>query len=199
MFHQEGATGMKGHNVNHQTCLPTLDRLHLQSISRAMKQGRPVKEIATELEFSSAEDLLTAIATALGMEVVDLDQCEVSSSILEDFPLKLIHRHEVFPIQRDENALTLAVRNPFDLHSIDAIGALLKMAIKPVLVEENQLRDLIKSHLGVGAETLDGLVAQYRSEGQDLLQSLDGQDLQDAEMAQQASVVRLVNEILTEA
>jgi len=181
------------------TCLPVLDGNHLKTVSHAMKVGRPLDEVAAKLEFSSVSDLLAATASALGISIVDLDQAEVDGSLLENFPLKLIHRFEVFPLRREADSLRLAVSNPFDIHAIDTIGVETRTVITPVLVEAEQLRGLIKTHLGVGAETVDGLLALQKGEDQDLLQSLNGQDLEDAETAQQASVVRLVNEILTEA
>jgi general secretion pathway protein E/type IV pilus assembly protein PilB len=181
------------------TYLPVLDRNHLKTISRAMKTRRPLEEVAAELEFSSVHDLLEATATAVGIDLVDLDSIEVDGSLLEGFPIKLIHRFEVFPLRRRSDSLTLAVSNPFDIHAIDAISAETRTAVTPVLVEGEQLRGLIKSHLGVGAETIDGMLAMQKGEDQELLQSLNGQDLEDVEQAQQASVVRLVNEILTSA
>ena len=181
------------------TYLPVLDRFHLKTVARAMKIRRPLEGVAAELEFSSVGDLLEATANALGIDVVDLDHVEVDGSLLDDFPIKLIHRFEVFPLRRKSDSLTLAVSNPFDIHAIDAISAETRAVVTPVLAESDQLRGLIKSHLGVGADTVDGLLALQKGDDQEVLQSLDGQDLEDAEQAQQASVVRLVNEILTAA
>jgi general secretion pathway protein E/type IV pilus assembly protein PilB len=164
-----------------------------------MKTGRPLGEVAAELEFSSVNDLLDATATTVGIDLVDLEHVEVDSSLLEDFPIKLIHRFEVFPLRRTSDTLTLAVSNPFDIHAIDAIGAETRTAVTPVLTDGEQLRGLIKSHLGVGADTVDGLLALQKGEDSEVLGSLNGKDLEDAEQAQQASVVRLVNEILTAA
>ena len=62
------------------------------------------------------------------------------------------------------------------------------------------VRRLIKRHLGVGAETIDGLIALQRQQGDvEMLEDIDVDGSEDAEEAQQASVVRLVNEILSEA
>ena len=99
------------------TSLPVLDRCHLKTVSRAMKTGRPLGEVAAELEFSSVNDLLDATATTVGIDLVDLEHVEVDSSLLEDFPIKLIHRFEVFPLRRTSDTLTLAVSNPFDIHA----------------------------------------------------------------------------------
>jgi general secretion pathway protein E/type IV pilus assembly protein PilB len=181
------------------TYLPKLDQVHLQTISRALQNSRPLAEIATELEFNSLSDLLLATSRALGIKLVNLEETDVDSSLLDDFPLRLIHRYEVFPLVRNNDSLVLAVSNPFNMQAIDAVASELRTAVVPVLADGDQLKSLIKKHLGVGAETVDGLVAQQKSEGLDLLDQLQGQDLEDAELAQQASVVRLVNEILIEA
>ncbi|MAB89951.1 MAG: general secretion pathway protein GspE [Planctomycetes bacterium] len=185
--------------MSHGTYLPVLDQNHLKTVSRAIKHDRPLEEVAAELEFSSVRDLLTATANALGIELVDLEKVEVDESLLQDFPIKLIHRFELFPLSRSANVMTVAVSNPFDVLSIDTVAAATRTMIVPVLASADQLRKLITSHLGVGAETVDGLVAQHAGDESELLKSLDGQDLENAELAQQASVVRLVNEILIEA
>jgi general secretion pathway protein E len=69
------------------------------------------------------------------------------------------------------------------------------------VVPPEELAKFIKRHLGVGAETIDDLVAQQRLLLGDvqMLDEVQFDGSEDAEAAQQASVVRLVNEILTEA
>jgi general secretion pathway protein E/type IV pilus assembly protein PilB len=56
----------------------------------------------------------------------------------------------------------------------------------------------VKRHLGLGGETIDELVAQ-RDEDVEVISELSDEVGELAEMAQEASVVRLVNEILLEA
>jgi len=181
------------------TYAPVLDRNRLRSIAGVLKSRLPLDDLVAELAFSSVTDLLGATANALEMDLVHLEHVDVDESLLDTFPLKLIHRFEVFPLRRNSKSLTVAISDPFDVQAIDTISAATRTSVKPVLVELKQLRELIKAHLGVGAETVDGLVSLQQSEDYELIQSLSGQDLEDAEMAQQASVVRLVNEILSEA
>ena len=180
------------------TDAPVLDRRKLQRLAKSIDDGDELQLIADELEFSSTRTLLKSVAQSMGLPFADLEAIEVDASLLDDFPLRLIHRFEVFPIQKDEEGLTVAIANPFDFQAIDTIGTATRSVVKPVLAEADQLRELIKSYLGVGAETLDGLIAlQKETHGE--AQQLDSQDLEDVEQAQQASVVRLVNEILLEA
>jgi general secretion pathway protein E/type IV pilus assembly protein PilB len=177
---------------------PRLDRRQLASAAEAIKSQQPIAEIAQDLGFDSASDLLEAIAGSLSLRTADLTDIEIDESILEQFPLRLIHRHEFFPISRSDDGLIVAVSNPFDFQAIDTLGAATGAAIQPLVADPEQVRELIRRHLGVGAETIDGLLALQGADDEvDELNSLTGQDLEDAEVAQQASVVRLVNEILS--
>jgi general secretion pathway protein E/type IV pilus assembly protein PilB len=160
-------------------------------------------QIAAELGFATPteEDALRALGEAMGMEVVDLGSAQVDLSLLKDFPTKLIHRYTVFPLRIEHASLILAIGNPFDLHAVDAVSAALGTSVTPVLAVPGELAKLIKTHLGVASETIDGLVAQYeeRQGGVEMLDEVEYDHSEDSEMAQQASVVKLVNEILKEA
>ncbi len=165
-------------------------------------EGR-LSQVAAELGFATEteEDALRAVAETMGLQVIDLNNVRVDLSLLKRFPLRLIHRHGVFPIWEQEGSLVLATGNPFDLHALDAVSAAIGRSVLPVLASPADLAKLIKTHLGVGAETIDGLIAQQ--EGRDhrveMLEEIDCDGFEGAEIAQEASVVRLVNEILVEA
>ena len=155
--------------------------------------------MASRLGFGTEEEALSAVAATLGLDVVDPSQIEVEGELLESFPVKLIHRFEVFPLSLQGNELVLATSNPFDVHAIDAVSAATGWSVTPVVVPPDDLAKLIKSYLGVGAETIDGLMAQQEDSQVQLLEDVQFDGSEASEMAQEASVVRLVNEILTEA
>ena len=134
----------------------------------------------------------------MGIPFVDLEQQTIDFSLLRGFPLKLIHRHALFPIQRQNGTLTVATSDPFDLYPLDELSATTGLTIEPVLAQREQIARQIKAHLGVGSETIDDLLALQEEEDIQLLDEIDV-DSELSEEAQEASVVRLVNEILLEA
>ena len=177
-----------------------LDRAQLASVADAIKSGQSLEIAADQIGLDSQEALLNGLARSLRLQIVDLSEIEIDESILEEFPVRLVHRHEFFPLYRRGGALVVAVTNPFDFQAIDTLSASTGEMVQPVICDPAQVRDLIKRYLGVGVETIDGLLALQRDDDEfSDLESLTGQDLEDAEVAQQASVVRLVNEILEEA
>ncbi len=178
-----------------------LDARKLKIAREAQTRDGSLQLVVRELGFDSEEQAVAAVGNTLGMEMVDLAKTKIDLGALESFPIKLIHRHMVFPLGADGDSLLLAIGNPFDLHALDAVGAATGRSVVPVVALPAELAKLIKTHLGVGAETVEGLLAQSedRDSGVEVLDDIEWDHSEAAEMAQEASVVRLVNEILTEA
>jgi general secretion pathway protein E/type IV pilus assembly protein PilB len=184
-----------------QSPLPTalLDERQLRLAREALATDGRLDRVATELGFSTEEDALAAVGKAIGVDWIDLAHTQVDLSLLKTFPVKLIHQHQVFPLRREEDTLVVATADPFDLHALDAVSAATGLSVQGVLAPPAELGKLIKTHLGVGAETVDGLLAQREDDGVQMLEEVDFDHSEASEMAQEASVVRLVNEILSEA
>ena len=178
----------------------TLTASQLQLVRSAISEEHELDAIAADLGFESGPLLWQATAAAMGLQLVDLSSEEIDLKLLEELPLRLIHRHEVFPLGKVEDQLVLAISNPFNLQAVDAVSAATGLRVLPVLAPATELSALIKAHLGVGAETIDGLLAQQREQiGIETVDELRFDGSEDADQAQEASVVRLVNEILSEA
>lgn len=174
--------------------------LPLAEIAQSLRSGVNLEEVADQLAIDNVEQLMEQVGESLGVELFS-SEMEVESGALEGFPAKLIHRFEIFPIKKDESQLWLAISNPFDFDAIDSVASAIELEVISVFATSENIHKLKKEHLGVGAETVDGLVALQRDQsgGVEMLEDLDVDGSEDAEQAQQASVVRLVNEILTEA
>ncbi len=144
------------------------------------------------------DQALQALGDEVGIEFVDLDKADVDLSLLNGFPQRLIHRYDLFPVARHNGTLTVATSDPFDLFSLDELASVTGLQIEPVLAERRQIAERIKSHLGMGSETVESLLAA-RGDQIQLLEEIDADAAELAEGAQEASVIQLVNEILLEA
>ncbi len=178
-----------------------LDVGSLGAARAAFVEGGDAVRVAKELGFTDEDSFLASVGAALRMEVVELGEMEIDSDLLASFPARLIHRRRVFPLKRDGDTLVVVLGDPFDVGAVDAFAAVAGQPIRPALARPRDVSRLIREHLGVGAETVEGMLAQNDTdpEGVELLEEGDWDDSEAAEMAQEASVVRLVNEILTEA
>lgn len=150
--------------------------------------------------FVTEEAALRAVGEEVGLDFIDLATAEVDLGLLKIFPQRLIHRQSLFPVKRSNGSLTVATSDPFDLYPLDEVSAATGLSVIPVLAAKEEIAKLIKRHLGVGSETVQGLLAQSAEEEDvELLSDVETDGSELSEMAQEASVVRLVNEILLEA
>ena len=176
-----------------------LDERQLALSRDAQSDGTRLDQIAVELGFVTEEAALTALGAEVGLDFVDLAETQVDLSLLKDFPNRVMHRQALFPVRRHNGSLVVATSDPFNLYPLDELSAATGLSIEPVLASRTEIAKLIKLHLGVGSETVDGLMAKAVTNDVELLEEIETDGSELSQMAQEASVVRLVNEILLEA
>ncbi len=170
----------------------------LAQIRAAQTNGARLDQIAVDQGLVSEEAALRALGDEMGLDFVDLAETPVDDSLLHLFPQRLLHRQSLFPVRRDNG--TLYRRHERPVRSVSARRAV--GGDRPVgdagAGQRAEIAKLIKTHLGVGSETVEGLMATA-DERVELLGEIETDGSELSEMAQEASVVRLVNEILLEA
>ncbi len=169
-----------------------------------LKQSRisdatSVVQAAISLGYVEERDALQALAEEVGLDYIDLRETDIDLAALEGFPQKLIYRQSLFPIGFEGDSIVVATSDPLDLYPLDEASAATGKNIIPVVAERAEIARLMNRHLGVGSETVEGLMAAKGEEEVELLEGIETDGSELSEMAQEASVVRLVNEILLEA
>jgi type II secretion system protein E len=167
--------------------------------AHAHEPARPLHELLVERKFAKEEDVLAALGEEIGMSFEDLTDLKVDPEILKDIPLKLVHRRTLMPLRRDNGVLIVATGDPFDMYALDELAMITGLEVQPVLASPREISRLIKTHFGVGGETVTALIAERGEEQVELLEGLEADDSEAAKMALEAGVVKLVNEILIEA
>ncbi|MFP6668719.1 MAG: ATPase, T2SS/T4P/T4SS family [Pirellulales bacterium] len=173
-----------------------LDEAGLKKTRDAQMNGDNLMHTVVRLGLVDEEQALRVIGEEIGLQYVDLAESEPDLSLLKTFPQRLIHRETLFPLRQRNGCLLVATCDPFHLYPLDEVSAATGLTVEPVLAGRAEINKLIKSHLGVGSETVDDLLEQSDIE---LLDTIEQDDSELSQMAQEASVVRLVNEILLEA
>ena len=167
---------------------------------RAQANGKRVDQVAVEQGLLTEEQALRAIGDELGMKFVELNDFPVDRELLGKFPTTAIFRHSLLPLRHHNGRVEIATADPFDLEALDELSSLSGFRLEPVLTRRDDLVRLIKEHLGVGGDTINELVAQRGDDvDAEYLAEIARADGELAEMAQAASVIRLVNELLLEA
>tara|TARA_R110002072_G_scaffold303069_1_gene492598 strand:+ start:91904 stop:93586 length:1683 start_codon:yes stop_codon:yes gene_type:complete len=166
---------------------------------RKQANGHRFDKAVIEMGLLTEEQTLRAFADELGMKYVELKNFTIDPELLNLFPTSTIYRHSLLPLRRENGRVEVATSDPFDLEALDELSSLSNLRLEPVLARHDDVVQFIKEKLGVGGDTINELVKQKTDDDDDYLAEASRADGELAEMAQQASVIRLVNELLLEA
>jgi len=143
-------------------------------------------------------DLLEVLGEQLAMSVVEIAPADVDPELLKLVPSRIVHKYNLVPVDRNGKSVRVATSDPHNIYALDEVCTCINMPVEPVLATRTDINNIIKAHYGVGGEVLTEMAAE-----RDDVQIIDEQAIEsadlDAQMAQEASVVKLVNEILVEA
>ncbi|GAB4386564.1 MAG: ATPase, T2SS/T4P/T4SS family [Phycisphaerales bacterium] len=165
-----------------------------KALAAQRESGERLDRVLVRLGFVSRNQVLAALGDQFQMPVVDLGSLSPSREVLETLPPKLVYRQSCVPIDRHNGTLTVATSDPFEITALDELRLLTGCSIELVLADEDELNKFIRAHYGVGGDTLDQLSSDRRQE----VVAVEG-PADEIEQAQEASVIKLVNDILVEA
>ena len=138
---------------------------------------------------------LEVMAERFDFEIVDLPNEEIEDNAIRSLPSRFVYRNHLAPISCKDGKLKVATSDPFDLYIFDEIKLLTNLEVSPVLAPKDEIDKIIKDHYGVGGDTVEEMAGD-----EELALSGSEDDSQDLlQMAQEASVIKLVNEIILEA
>lgn len=166
-----------------------------EALLRQEAETALVGSILIKSGFITEEKLYKALAEQFNTEYVKLKEIEISPATIESIPAKLATHYKLMPISVDKDTITVAISNPFDIHTLDDLNLLLNKHTKAVLASENDIEEAIKKYYGVGAETIEKM-----SQGGESPVAQRAETVEDiAASADDASIIKFVNQILLEA
>jgi general secretion pathway protein E len=163
-----------------------LDRaLELQRERRGEKVGR----ILVDMGYLAQRDLLAALSHQLGLPIAQLSGAPPEAPELEGLSARFLRQALVFPLSIDEGALTLAMADPLDFETINAVQNASKLEIRPQFAAEQDILDAIDRYYSDGDRPA---TADFTAGDEDDLEHL-------RDMASEAPVIRLVNAMIAQA
>jgi general secretion pathway protein E/type IV pilus assembly protein PilB len=147
-----------------------------------------------------AEDaLLRFLADEFQYPYVELHKYSFSKEFLAQFPARVLLDKHVIPLDGNNGVLLTVMSNPFDTSAIDelrlATGKDFQIALAPLA----DIDECIKQYLGVGADTVQTMISEAGENGFQVIDTDSDGDMDLTEAAEGASIIRFVNQVLTEA
>lgn len=167
-----------------------------EAIEEARRTHDRLDRVLLRTNKVSRKQMLEVMGDQFHLPIVDLDRVVVEPKVLQAIPAKLVYRQGCVPIAKENGRLTIATSDPFEIDSLDELRLVTGCGIDLVLADDNDLRKFIRTHYGVGSDTLDAMAADADA---NTTTAEDPSVAGEIEQAQEASVIKLVNDLLIEA
>jgi len=113
--------------------------------------------------------------------------------------VKFLKEHLVYPLRLEGDTLSVAIADPWDFRTLDAIRLATGYKLNVHVGEAKDLLEAIERFYGSGAATMEKIIDDMREEWVDI----DGEDKEDIDnlryMASEAPIIKLVNLFITKA
>jgi type II secretory ATPase GspE/PulE/Tfp pilus assembly ATPase PilB-like protein len=180
---------------------PGLAKLTAEQIqvacAEASKQGIKLHQSIYNLGFVEEVVLLAAVAEKIGIEFMDMSNCQIDAEILQEISANIASYYNIVPIKKTEHTLWLATSDPFCYQIKNEIELVLDNShkIEFVLATSESIKKAVRKAYGLGAATVEQMT-NVRDEKDSLLKK---EDLMDENEDRDASVIKLVNQVLVDA
>jgi len=135
------------------------------------------------------EDISRTLAANYGMEFIDLKMVVVSPDVINQIPPEVAMRYRVIPVYLRDNVLVVAIGDPMDMETADALSFVLKREVEFVCSTPEQIQEGLRQYY-------DASPPKEETEGM----GLGGDDDDDgASTEDDAPIIKMVSTLLLEA
>ena len=193
---------MMGFDNNKQACrieagLAGLTEEQLEAArGEAAKQRISLRESILKLAFVSETELLTAVAEKVGVNFVNVSADDIERDALKAVSANIASHYNIVPLRIEDDAVWVATCDPFNQNLKNELELVLDNShrIRLMLATSDSINTAIRKSYGVGAATVEQMVS-----GEEIDDSTGQKDLVEESKAREASVIKLVNQILADA
>ncbi len=156
----------------------------------------PLQRVLVQRGFLAETQLLPILAEQHGLAYAALAEDQVDRAAIRRVPAKLASHYGVLPLRIEDGRLTLAVSDPLNFAAVEDIETNLGLRVERVLACRSDIEKLLQVFYGIGAATVERILSDAPDRHEDAAVE-DSVDL--GREAEDASVVRLVNQLLEDA
>ena len=161
--------------------------------ARASAKGRPIIEVLTEQGVLSEEDIARSLAAHSGLEFVDISESVISPDVVETIKAEDARRYRAMPVRFADDTLVVAISNPMDFDTFDALNHILHRQVEYVCATQDQIdKALVKYYGEEGGNSL------LKELGEDM-QVMGAEDEEGSGTEDDAPIIKMVSTLLLEA
>jgi len=158
------------------------------------RSGKPALEVIENYGIFARVDLLQMIANSLGSYVWDPRSADVKREVIESLETNTARSYGVIPVTASEDMIELAMRNPLDYQTVEALRFILGKNILPVAVDPDLFDAELERYYPEVVDSVADIVAELGPQ-----ESVEDASKSDEERANEAPIVKFVDVVIQQA
>lgn len=167
-----------------------------QALDMQKGSGKKLGEVLVDEGIVTEEAIARALSHQMRIDLVEPQNIEVDTSVLELVPVNVLKKNKVFPFeyaQGNLNVIRVAMADPMDMYAQDDIAIITNCQVEPVVATTRSIMLAIDKYYGQG--DVDSALALYAKE-----KNLDVEEEDiSAEDISSSPIVMLVREMIEKA
>ncbi len=177
-----------------------------KAVELQRERGGSLSRWLVELKLVDAKTLAGALSRILQIPTISLAKLELDRQLMEVIPRSMAHHHQIVPVSRIGQQLTLAMADPLNILTLDHVGQTTGLTLVPLITTQEEIQEAL--HRLYGDDMKETLAELKGSAGQELGGSLellaetDAAPQESAEnlirLTQESPIVRVTNSVLAQ-
>ncbi len=164
-----------------------------QAKNEIKRTGLSIEKVLGKLGFITEEDIVRARADALGIPCLDLEGCQIETSLVKLLPESIARKYKVLPLFKIGDTVNIGMVNPSDIVAMDHIRRLISDAhIDVILVSEKNMDKALDNYYN--PQSAATKIAQLIGED-----SKKGKHPGLVESADEPPIIKLIDSFIAEA
>lgn len=180
-----------------------LNNEQVDQVRRRMRRAQiPAQQAVLDLGISTQEIIFRALSQVTGIPFVILGETTLEEAATQKVPPKVALHYQFVPISLERGTMRAAFANPPTIRDRENLRLLLGVRLDPTLATPNEIDLTLKKIYGLGAGKVLQITQERKAQKveatEGIFEDREEQNL-DAGQAEDASIIQLVNEIISEA
>lgn len=170
-----------------------------QAVKDSEKAAEPLRKTLVKLGMVSEDDIAAFFEEQLGIPRVDLGNYLIDPKILSMVPEVLAKKHQMIPLFKTGDSLTIATADPLNVVALDELRMKTKSNIEVAVATETEIRNAISQYYGTGG-SIDDIIKSI--DVKSLTIEEDKEEIETEKlrnMAEEAPIIKLVNLLIMQA
>jgi type IV pilus assembly protein PilB len=128
-----------------KAALITREQLN-QALQQQQTGGGRIGGNLVKLGFISEDDITSFLSRQYGVPSINLSHFDIDATVIKLIPSEIAQKHQVIPINRTGNVLTVAMADPSNIFAIDDIKFMTGFKVEPVVAAETSIKNSINKY-----------------------------------------------------